>query len=257
MRVSRLVIGLSSAIAVAVATVLTTTAEAESSAVSRVSTAGTVFAAVRDVPVAGSALPGAGLLTSQINWTGTTASLTYGAAAILRGQVVIADGALPGAAVALYARPAGSSSWTYLGTRTSSTSTGIFRFETHRPARNTDYRAVYRGEFLFAASSASTRVNVRRVLTSTMSDNSDDTFTMSGSVAPKYAGKLIRLQRKTCASCSWSTITSSVTSSTSGWRFRVSGPSSVGTWSYRTYVPGDSTFLTSYSDTWLIRAYYS
>lgn len=248
-------VALSAALAVVVGVVVNSSAQADVQPITRISAAGSVFVTAKSVPVIGGSLPAAGILGTQINWTGHSSSLTYGAAAVLKGQVTTTDGALPDAPVALYGRPAGDS-WRYLGTRRSSTTDGVFRFDTHRPARNTEYRVEYRGEFLFGSSSATVPVKVRRAITSAMTRNSDGSFMLGGSVAPKVVGKTIRLQRKTCGTCSWSTIKSSTTSSTSTWRFRVTGSATPGTWYFRAYTPSDSGFLTSDSDIWLIKTYY-
>lgn len=214
-----------------------------------VSPTASVVAVATPLPVS----PNLGAVEAQVSWTRRSTLLTYGGKSLLEGQVVTWDGALPDAEVVLYARPAGSSAWTRVATRRTSSSTGIFRFD-HAPARITDYRAVYRGELVYSASEATARVQVRRKISSRMTRNSDGTFTMSGAVAPKYAAKAIRLQRKTCSRCSWSTIKSAATSSTSTWKFRITPPAKPGTWYFRAYVSRDSFFTTGYSDTWYLRA---
>lgn len=199
------------------------------------------------------------VIDTWIHWTRRTTWLTYGGTSVLEGQVVAEVDALgyteplQDAAVALFARPAGSSEWTRVATGVTDSDT-VFRFNDHQPSRNTDYRVVYQGDLLYKESSATTRVNVRRVITSTVTRNDDGTLTMRGTVVPKVAGKTVRLQRKTCVSCSWSTLRSTTTTPRSTWAFRVTAPTSRDhTWFYRAVTPQDRDFLTSFSGTWKIR----
>lgn len=192
-----------------------------------------------------------GVFTTEVRWTRRTDRVTYGTAALLEGQVTTSDGALPDVAVHLYGRPVGARDWSPVATRRTSAANGRFRFDPV-PVRTTDYRVVFRGELLYGASEAVTRVSVARKVTSAMARNADGTFTMKGTVAPRYVGRTVRLQRKTCSSCAWTTISSAETSSTSTWKFRVTGPGKPGTWSFRAVVPSDSYFLAGSSDTWLI-----
>lgn len=168
--------------------------------------------------------------------------------------MVTVDGALPNAAVRLYARPVGQRDWTYVAARRTSTDRGLFRFDTHKPVRNTDYRVDYVAEWAYQPSSESATVKVRRKISSTVTRDGD-TFVMSGSIAPKSPGKTVRLQRKTCSGCSWTTVKSTTASSSSAWRFRFSGPTKRGTWYFRAYTPSDSRLSTGYSGTWSIRRY--
>lgn len=243
------------AMAVAAGVIAGSSANADVPVYHPVSKTGTIFATAKAVPVVGDAIPAVGVMGTEVYWTRRSTALTYGTAATLEGQIVTVDGALPGAEVALYARPAGYTNWTRLTTARTRSDNGVFRYTSHKPSRNTDYRAVYGGDTIYAGTESKVRVNVRRNITSSLKQVSGSSFTMSGVVSPKTVGKTIRLQRKTCPSCSWSTIKSSTTSSTSTYRFGVTGPSRPGTWYFRAYTPSDSYFLTSYTDTWLIRAY--
>lgn len=225
-------------------------AHAEVTYYERVSPTGSILAEATPLPVSASV----GVLGTAVRWTRRSTLVTYGGKSLLEGQVVTWDGAVPDAEVTLLARRVGSSVWATVATRRTSSSTGIFRFDTHAPVRITDYRAVYRDELLYSASEATARVDVRRKISSKMTRNLDGTFTMSGAVAPRYAGKTVRLQRKTCSSCSWSTIKSATTYSTSTWRFRITPPSKPSTWYFRAYTAKDSSFVASYSGTWYLKA---
>ncbi|MGH8970815.1 MAG: hypothetical protein ACRDV1_12795 [Actinomycetes bacterium] len=197
--------------------------------------------------------PVPGLLASEIRWTRWSTLVVYGGTTVLEGQVVVDDGAVTGASVEVFARPAGSSAWMHLGTVDSSTDDGVFRLNTHKPAWTADYRVVYEGNLLYARSEGTRRVPVARKISSGLTSNGDATFTFFGSVAPTYAGKTVRLQRKTSASGSWSTISSTSTSRTSRWSFRVARPSTSGTYYYRVYTPSDTRYVTSRSSAWAIR----
>lgn len=127
------------------------------------------------------------------------------------------------------------------------------RFDMHRPARNTDYRVVYRGELIYAPASTTKRVHVQRRLASTVTSSADGTYTLRGTVTPKVAGKIVRLQRAKCPTwCSFSTVKSTKTTSRSTWSFRVAFPTG-SSWSYRAYALSDRYFTDSYSDAWSIR----
>ncbi|MQA63121.1 MAG: hypothetical protein GEU86_16885 [Actinophytocola sp.] len=228
-------------------------AQADTSVGASVSRTGAVLEMTRPVPVVGTGDPVISVVPTEVAWTRHTSWLTYGYRSLLEGQVVTVDGAVPNAAVKLYARPVGQSGWSYVATRRTSSATGIFRFDMHKPVRKTDYRVIYGPEWAYTASRAYVTVNVKRKITSTVTRNSDGTFTMTGSIAPKSAGKTVRLQRKKCGSCSYSTIKSITASSTSTYRFRFTGPTTRGTWYFRAYTPSDSGFLTSYSGYWTIR----
>lgn len=243
------------ALVAAISALTGVTAQAETTVGQPVSRTGAVLEMARPVPVVGTGEPVIGVAPTDVRWTRHTAWLTYGARSLLEGQVVTVDGALPNAAVRLYARPVGQRDWSYVAARRTSTNTGIFRFDTHKPVRNTDYRVDYAAEWAYQPSSESATVKVRRKISSSLARNSDGTFTMSGWLAPKSPGKTVRLQRKTCSSCSWSSIKSTTASSSSTWRFRFSGPTKRGTWYFRSYTPSDSRFLAGYSGTWSIRRY--
>lgn len=227
-------------------------AQAETTVGYPVSRTASVLELARPVPVVGTGDPVIGVAATEVRWTRRTGWLTYGMRSLLEGQVVTVDGALPNAEVRLYARPVGWQRWNHISSRRTSTDTGLFRFGGHKPIRNTDYRVDYVPEWAYAASSGFATVKVRRKITSTVTRNTDGTFTMKGAIAPKSPGKTIRLQRKKCQKCSWSTIKSTTASRWSTWRFRFSGPRR-GTWYFRAFTPRDPRFLAGFSGSWAIR----
>lgn len=192
-----------------------------------------------------------GIVDTRIHWTRRTSWLTYGGRSILEGQVAYAvasrEYALSDAEVTLDARPSGSTRWTRIDTTRTDSRDGIFSFTTHKPSRNTDYRVRFAGDLVYSPSEDTARVNVRRALTGTLIRAGDTTYTLRGAVAPKYAGKIIRLHRKTCASCAWKTVKYSTTTTSSSYAFQLSAPTTRGTtWYYRVYIPADAHFLASY-----------
>ncbi|MPY78791.1 MAG: hypothetical protein GEV04_09865 [Actinophytocola sp.] len=205
----------------------------------------------RPVPLVGSGEASVGVAHTEVYFTRRTSWLVFGRQALLEGQVVTVDGALPDAPVQLHAKPYGRS-WRPVATTRTSTDNGVFRF-THQTWRTTLYRVEYAGEWAYAPSETTATVDVRRKITSEMKRNADGTFTLRGALAPKSPGKTVRLQRKTCGSCAWSTVRATTASDRSTWQFRLSGPPRRGTWYFRAVTPPDPAFLRSLSDTWALR----
>lgn len=195
-----------------------------------------------------------GLVDTQIHWTRWNRYVVYGGRTVLEGQVVTDDGALPGAAVDLYARRAGSGRWHPVGTTTSSSDTAVFRFDEHEPSRTTDYRVVFEGDVMYARTEDTKGVPVRRRVPDRMRRVDATHYTFRGSVEPRYRERRVRLQRKTCRRCAWDTLATRRTTRRSRWRFRVSAPDKRGTWYYRAVVPRDRHFARSYSEhVWAVR----
>ncbi len=226
-------------------------AQADTAFYAPVSPTGSALLTTRPVPLVGSGEVSVGVVQSDVRWTRRTSWLVFGHRALLEGQVVTMDGALPDAPVQLFAKPYGRS-WRPIATTRTSTESGVFQF-THKPWRKTRYRVEYAGEWAYTASEAEATVNVRREITSDLKRNADSTFTMRGALAPKSPGKTVRLQRKTCQSCSWSVIKSTSASRDSTFRFRFSGPSRRGTWYFRAITPRDPAYLKSFGDVWALR----
>lgn len=226
-------------------------AQAGTSIGAPVSPAASALAVTHALPVADSGEPVIGVVYTDVRWTRASTWLTYGGRAVLEGQVVTFDGALPDAAVTLFARPSGGDWRPVAGTRTDA-DTGLFVFRP-KPARKTAYRVEYAGDLAYASSANGWTVNVKRKITSELAGNGDGTFTMRGTIAPRSAGKTVRLQRKACGSCSWSAIATTTAAGDSTFKFRVPGPGKPATWRFRAYVPGDTGFLTSVGDTWSVR----
>lgn len=226
-------------------------AQADTTLYTPVSPTGSALLTTRPVPLVGTGEVSVGVIDTDVRWTRRTSWLVFGRRALLEGQVVTVDGALPDAPVRLHAKPYGKA-WRPVATTRTSTDEGVFRF-THRPWRKTRYQVEYAGEWAYTPSETKATVNVRRDITSDLKRNNDGSFTMRGALAPKSPGKTVRLQRKTCRSCSWSTIDATTASRYSTWRFRLSGPTRQGTWFFRAVTPRDPAFLKSFGDTWALR----
>lgn len=240
-------------VAVALVAALTASpAQAQGSSYARVSQVGSILLITEPVPLVGSGDLVLPMVSTEVVLTKRTVAVSYASRTLFEGQVITFDGALPKATVRLYAQPVGQKHRDLVATALTSKSRGIFRFDTNKPARKTSYTVEYVSKYVYASSKVSATVEVYRKITSQMAQNSDGTLTMRGSIAPKSPRKTVHLQRKTCASCSWSTIESRTASSDSKYAFRFSGPPR-GTWYFRVVTPSDDGFRTSTSATWAVR----
>jgi hypothetical protein len=189
-----------------------------------------------------------GVVETRIHWTRWSRRLVHGDVAILQGQVVTEDGALPDVRVDLYSRPAGSPEWTKVASTVTSSDTAVFSFPCQTPEMTSDYRVVFEDSMFYAGSRAARHVAVARRVPDALKPRRDGRYAFSGSVSPDYRGRRVVLQRKKCPRCSWWVVSRKQTTSTSRWRFRIAAPTSRRTWSYRAVVPADDEFVRSYSD---------
>lgn len=230
-----------------------TPAHASAAARAPISRVGAVIAAAPLSAVRQHAGPVPGVVATEIHWTRWSRQLVYGHSSILEGQVVTADGALPDADVDLYARRAGSTRWSLVASTATSSDTGVFRFDRHVPSATTTYRVVFEATVVYSRSEATKTVRVARRVRDSMTRIDSSAFRFGGSVAPTYSDRRIILQRRQCSGCTWSTVASKNTTARSRWSFRLTGPTTRGTWYYRAVVPADQLFVTSYSDhTWAL-----
>ena len=69
-----------------------------------------------------------------------------------------------------------------------------------------------------------------------------------GDVNPGWGGRRVVLQRKTCGTCSWRTVTSKAAGPGGGWSFRVTYPSKVGpVWRWQAVLAAAGDFEKSFS----------
>jgi hypothetical protein len=196
--------------------------------------------------------PVPGAEETRIRWTRWSRLVSYGAPAVLEGQVVVGEGeeqgALPDVEVDLFARRAGSADWEHVGTAVSSSDRAVFAFHDHVPSANTDYRVAYQGDLFYGASQGRRAVDVARRVPDAISRVDADRFALRGSVAPTYQQRRVVLQRRTCRSCAWAVLAAGRTTTRSRWGFQVRAPRQRGTWYYRVAVPGDRLFVRSFGD---------
>jgi hypothetical protein len=191
---------------------------------------------------------------TRIHWTRVTKRLPYGESATLEGQVVTDSGAVGGAAVDLYARPAGADRWELVDSTSSDPETGVFGFGCLAPERTTVYRVVHEGTALHARSLAERRVAVSRRMPDTMRQVGATRFVLEGRVAPRYRGE-VQLQRRGCDGCGWRDVARVGTRDGSAWRFLVDTASLRGELAYRATIPADRRFARSVGDhVWRITA---
>ena len=132
-------------------------------------------------------------------------------------------GALAGARVKLYRRLDGSSRWVYLGSqRTSTSSAPEFSFTTQARQR-AHYKVTFAGDSSFGPSSAVTWVNVYRLFVGVMTDGGRFA-TLHGHVTPFYTHKAISLQKRSCPSCSYTTVQTKTTGTGGTYSFSLPAP---------------------------------
>ena len=84
------------------------------------------------------------------------------------------------------------------------------------------------------------------------------TLYFRGNINPGWGGKKVALQRKTCSSCSWSTVATRTASSSGAWSFPVAYPKKVGpVWRYQAVVAASGDFEKSYSAQLTTRRVYT
>ncbi|MFC6285902.1 hypothetical protein ACFP3Q_01725 [Nocardioides sp. GCM10027113] len=184
---------------------------------------------------------------TSIHWTRATRSLTYGQGGLLEGQVVTDDGAVPDAAVDLYARPVGKKRWTLIASTRSDDEDAVFRFECLRPEKTTSYKVVHESSGLYGRSAAERRISVRRHLPDEMRQVGPTVFTLRGRVLPGYDGR-VRLQRRDCEECAWSTVLRTATRNGTSWQFTFDVAARRGAMWFRAMVPAGDGYARSFGD---------
>ncbi|MBY8875992.1 hypothetical protein K7640_29615 [Micromonospora sp. PLK6-60] len=177
-------------------------------------------------------------------------ALAYGSAVTVTGKLVRADtgAAIGGAAVQLYGRRKGTTTWTLIATATSNSSGNLAY--SHKPSWSLDYKWVYRNSTSYQGSESTLRtVGVKTTISVSLSRTSvalGGSVTLSGKVSPSHAGKYVYLQRY--VNGRWTTVANRTLSSTSTYSFAVK-PSARGTYTYRVHKPADTDHLAGYSVT--------
>lgn len=184
---------------------------------------------------------------TSIHWTRVSERVTSGEAAALEGQVVTEDGAVTSADVDLLERRRGDSGWSLVASTTSDPDSGVFAFGCLVPEWTTSYRVAYAGTLTYAASQSTREVAVARRMPDSMRQVSPSRFVYSGSVAPRYAGR-VTLQRRSCPACAWKSVATDPTDDRSRWRFVVDVSRLRGKPAYRATIPAHDRFARSFSD---------
>jgi len=176
-------------------------------------------------------------------------AVTYGTKIAVSGKLTTAGGvAVAGARVALHQRPAGTTTWKYIvSTTTSSTGTALFSYT---PTVNSEFRLYAPSSWSYLASTSPTVKTLVRWRVSAAFDDSTITRGMTaklrGNVAPVRAGTAVRLDRY--ISGSWTLVGSTTVSSTGTYVFSMA-PKTAGTYTYRVRVPATASYATAYSAT--------
>ncbi len=182
----------------------------------------------------------------------STTSLTYGGTVTLTGHLLKGDGTGPiaGAALRLYARQKGTSSWRLLHTGTTD-STGTTKY-VYKPSFGNDFQwRWYSGSpDLIGSGSNIVGVGVRPIVSEYVSRTTlplGGTVTVSGGVNPYHVGQVVYLQHY-IGSGRWVNVASGKLSSKSTYAFTLK-PASRGTYSYRVVKPADADHLLAVSPT--------
>lgn len=199
-------------------------------------------------PAARAAIGGTSPTTSHLKRD--LSVLKYGSYVTFQGWVTCCGSSTPGFGgnVQLQRKVVGQTAWTNFSTRTLTDANRVQTWK-FRPSASAYYRLHYTG-----AAAASPSYSV--ALTVTVRRNPNDHWRSSdrlfyGKVAPTYAGRVLYIQRTTCAyprssSCTWSGYKSIRTNRTSNWAVRL--PAYARTTYFRAYLPGSNGYAGSYSN---------
>jgi type VII secretion-associated serine protease mycosin len=194
------------------------------------------------------------LVGSKVSVGSDITTVTHKKAVKVTSRLLRADNgaAISGVTVQLYGKRRGTSTWTLLGTATSS-STGYLTLN-HKPAWSLDYRWTFPGSSGYTGSvSGSRTVGVRTAISSVLSATSvarNKSVTLTGTVEPSHAGKTVYLQR--LVGGKWTNVTSKKLSSKSTYSFSIKW-STKGSYSYRVYFPAHTDHLAGYSKTRVLK----
>lgn len=177
--------------------------------------------------------------------------VTYGSAEAVRGHLTLQGTpfALAGENVSLYSRPAGTTVWTRLNTR-STDSHGNVVFVV-KPARAEQFQLRHTKDSYTTASTSPTvttkvawRVQVS-LSKATVAPKAVDSVAVA--VAPGAKGATVTLQRK--GSSGWTNVASHTLNSSSATSFSFTAPATAGKYSYRVVKPASSAYVTGTSPT--------
>ncbi len=152
-------------------------------------------------------------------------------------------GALKRVHVKLYRKLDGQTRFHYLSTKSTGTRPyPRFRFAT-RSRGNAVYKVVFAGNSSYQRSGSTTRVLVHRSMRAGLEDGSGR---FHGTVRPNWNHRVVRLEKRRCASCSWHKVRSTRSNDRGRYRFTVPAPRS-GRWWWRASTPATGPFIWSYT----------
>ena len=210
---------------------------------------------VRSYDTLGNVSLPATLATTQSAATLSVAStVRYGSVVRASGLLSLSGKPLTGRTMGLFAQRVGTTTWSKVASTTTS-STGTFAFSA-KPTVNTRYRVGYAGAGTTGGSyspiRAVTVAPVTRISANRASLFVGSSVTLSTSVSPNHAGRLVAVQR--WSGTHWVTLTWRTLSSTSAASATIK-PSVRGYNSYRWYLPAHSDHGSSVSATLKVRVY--
>ncbi len=167
--------------------------------------------------------------------------------AYIQGQVVGSKngqrGALKRVHVKVYRKLDSQSRFHLLGTRSTGARTfPRFTFKT-RALGNAVYKVVFRGNRNFQRSAGTSRVLVHRLMNARLEDGSGS---FHGFVRPKWNRRVVILEKRSCAACSYHRVHTTKSGPHGYFRFVVPAPRS-GRWWWRAATPATGRFIWSYS----------
>jgi hypothetical protein len=141
---------------------------------------------------------------------------------------------------------------------------GDYRFAAQRVVGSAAYLVAYEGDQGVTYNASDSMENADPVVVFGMRDLNatkrkvKGKLYFRGDVNPGWGGKKVTLQRKTCSTCSWRTVTSKAAGSRGAWSFRVGYPAKVGpVWRYQAVLAPSGDFEKSYSAQLTTRRVYS
>ena len=171
----------------------------------------------------------------------------WGRFAYIRGQVIGTKhgqrGALKRVHVRVYRKLDSQSRFHLLGTRGTGTATyPRFTFKTNALG-NAVYKVVFPGNRNYQRSGGTTRLLVHRQMRAKLEDRSGS---FHGFARPKWNHRVVYLEKRSCASCSYHRVRKTKSGSHGYFRFVVPAPSH-GRWWWRASTPATGRFIWSYS----------
>lgn len=195
------------------------------------------------------------LTTTQSAATLSVATtVRYGSTVRASGVLSLSGKALTGRTVGVFAQRVGTTTWSKIGSTTTS-STGTFAFSA-KPTVNMRYRVGYAGASATGGSYSPVRTVIVAPVTNIRANRTSlylgSSVTLSTTISPNHAGRLVALQR--WSGTRWVTITSRTLSSTSAASATIK-PTVRGYNSYRWYLPAHTDHGNSVSATLKVRVY--